>query len=95
MVPCGSSEPKSPDSNRYVWLNRDFDPAVGPARGDFLGNFFWYQPALNYGYAEPSEPWQDSVDAPVRVRTGRNSGVSWHIGLTAGATAFGWIWRDR
>lgn len=59
-----AANPKSPDSNRYVWLNRDFDPAVGPARGDFLGNFFWYQPALNYGYAEPSEPWQDSVDAP-------------------------------
>lgn len=59
-----AADPKSPDANRYVWKNRDFDPAAGPGRDDFLGNFFWYQPALNYGYAEPAEPWQDPVDAP-------------------------------
>lgn len=59
-----AANPKSPDANRYIWKNRDFDPACGPSREDFVGNFFWYQPALNYGYAEPAEPWQDPVDAP-------------------------------
>jgi maltose alpha-D-glucosyltransferase/alpha-amylase len=59
-----AADPKSPDANRYIWKNRDFDPATGPTREDFVGNFFWYQPALNYGYAEVSEPWQDPVDAP-------------------------------
>lgn len=59
-----AANPKSPDASRYIWKNRDFDPAAGPSREDFVSNFFWYQPALNYGYAEPIEPWQDPVDAP-------------------------------
>ena len=34
--------------------------------GNFLANFFWFQPALNYGYAkpDPAQPWQHAVDAP-------------------------------
>ena len=59
-----ANNPKAPDSNRYIWKNRDFDPATGPRRGDFVANFFWYQPALNYGYEAPVEEWQDPVDAP-------------------------------
>lgn len=58
-----AAAPKFSDANRYIWKNRNFDPAVGPTREHFVGNFFWYQPALNYGYAEPTEPWQDPVDA--------------------------------
>ncbi|MEI8206302.1 MAG: alpha-amylase family glycosyl hydrolase [Kiritimatiellales bacterium] len=58
------ADPKNPDSNRYIWLNRDFDPEEGPAKGDFCANFFWYQPALNYGWETPVEAWQDPVDAP-------------------------------
>jgi maltose alpha-D-glucosyltransferase/alpha-amylase len=59
-----AANPKVVDANRYIWKNRDFDLANGPTRDDFVGNFFWYQPALNYGYAEPVEAWQDPVDAP-------------------------------
>ncbi len=59
-----ASNPKSSDSNRYIWVNRDFDPVKGPSREDFLANFFWYQPALNYGWDVPTEPWQDPIDAP-------------------------------
>ncbi len=59
-----ATDPKSPEANRYIWKNRNFDSAVGPTCEDFVGNFFWYQPALNYGFAEPVEPWQDPVDAP-------------------------------
>ncbi len=59
-----AKNPKSPDSNRYIWENRDFDPEEGPQKEDFVSNFFWYQPALNYGYENPTEPWQDPLDAP-------------------------------
>ena len=55
---------QSEDSNRYIWKSRHFDSEAGPQRGDFVSNFFWHQPALNFGYANPSEPWQDAVDAP-------------------------------
>jgi maltose alpha-D-glucosyltransferase/alpha-amylase len=59
-----AKNPKAPEANRYIWKNRDFDPARGPGRDDFVANFFWYQPALNFGYESPTEPWQDGVDAP-------------------------------
>jgi len=48
----------------YIWMNRDYDPAEGPTEANYLKSFFPEQPALNYGYAEPSEPWQQGVDAP-------------------------------
>jgi maltose alpha-D-glucosyltransferase/alpha-amylase len=34
--------------------------------GMFMNNFFWHQPALNYGYAhpDPQQPWQLPVDHP-------------------------------
>ena len=38
-----------PDANRYVWINRHFDPDLGPSAKDFLPIFLWHQPALNYG----------------------------------------------
>jgi maltose alpha-D-glucosyltransferase/alpha-amylase len=59
-----AADPHHSEANRYIWINRDFDPEVGPVKGDFVSNFFWYQPALNFGYSEPCEPWQDSIDAP-------------------------------
>jgi len=32
----------------------------------FMNNFFWHQPALNYGYAhpDPAQPWQLPVTIP-------------------------------
>ena len=43
------------------WIN-----GAGPRDGNYLANFFWFQPALNYGYAnpDPSRPWEQPVDAP-------------------------------
>jgi glycosidase len=34
--------------------------------GSYVTNFFYFQPALNYGFAnpDPSQPWQQPVDAP-------------------------------
>ena len=40
--------------------------------GCYISNFFYFQPALNYGFAnpDPNQPWQQAVDAPgpMRVR---------------------------
>ena len=43
------------------WIN-----GAGPRDGNYLANFFWFQPALNYGYAkpDPAHPWEQPVDAP-------------------------------
>jgi len=59
-----AANPTSADANRYIWKSRNFDTATGPSNEHFVGNFFWYQPALNYGYSEPTESWQDPVGAP-------------------------------
>jgi glycosidase len=32
--------------------------------GSYITNFFYFQPALNYGFAHPQEAWQQPVDAP-------------------------------
>ena len=64
-------------TNRYIWTNStwlkfDMCGAIDGTvingycsrNGNFLTNFFWAQPALNFGYAEPnpSRPWEVSVN---------------------------------
>jgi len=64
-------------SNRYIWTtDSTFDPGEGIAGlgerdGKVIENFFWCQPALNYGYAhpDPNKPWQLPVDHPDCVAT--------------------------
>lgn len=62
-------------SNWYVWTNSIWDKGAPDAPmingyaerdGNFLSNFFYFQPALNYGYAkpDPARPWQLPVDHP-------------------------------
>jgi glycosidase len=63
------------DSNRYsrwyvwtdnMWISEDaefpgrFIQGYGTRNGQFMRNFFWSQPALNYGFAhpDPKKPWQ-------------------------------------
>ncbi len=60
-----ASARKAPNeySNRYIWRHRDYADEDAPPRGSYVKNFFWCQPALNYGYARPGEGWQDAVDA--------------------------------
>ncbi|MCO4292478.1 alpha-amylase family glycosyl hydrolase [Solitalea sp. MAHUQ-68] len=59
-------------THRYIWTpSKDIVPGSFfiknnyPRNGNYLKNFFDYQPALNYGYANPdkTKPWQESVDA--------------------------------
>jgi maltose alpha-D-glucosyltransferase/alpha-amylase len=61
-------------SDYYVWTPTVWTEGgagrwiagAGPRDGNYLANFFWFQPALNYGYAQPNpdRPWEQPVDAP-------------------------------
>jgi glycosidase len=64
-------------SNWYVWTNCTWFPNMEKYKanfiqgycerdGMFMNNFFWHQPALNYGYAhpDPEQPWQLPTDHP-------------------------------
>lgn len=62
-------------SNWYIWTDntwknppdayRDaFIKGYGRRNGQFMRNFFWSQPALNFGFASPTEPWMLPTDHP-------------------------------
>lgn len=61
-------------TNRYIWTKGTFE--IGPGirgysqrDGNYIPNFFWSQPSLNYGYANPTEDWQLPVDHPDCIAT--------------------------
>ena len=66
-----SAEPNK-YSNWYIWTNSVWEEGDGMIKGygdrdgNYLANFFYYQPALNYGYAnpDPSKPWQLPLTHP-------------------------------
>jgi len=60
-------------SNWYIWTSKVWETAPPPLQqvngfcerdGNYVTNFFHFQPALNYGFAkpDPARPWQLSVD---------------------------------
>ncbi|MFA7232340.1 MAG: alpha-amylase family glycosyl hydrolase [Victivallaceae bacterium] len=58
-------------SKYYLWTNHWLKASQGhwikgyaPRNGSFMINFFWSQPALNYGFAnpDPDKPWEEPVD---------------------------------
>jgi maltose alpha-D-glucosyltransferase/alpha-amylase len=62
-------------SDRYIWTRSVWDPGAPPLRfingysdrdGAYAINFFYCQPALNYGFARPDPrfSWQQATDAP-------------------------------
>src|SRR5512146_2276410 len=64
-------------SDWYIWTPNLFNWGPAGSRhqfiagmtervGGYLPNFFPFQPALNYGFAnpDPDQPWQQPVDAP-------------------------------
>lgn len=64
-------------SNYYIWTGTNWvDPprefagsfikGYGERNGQFMRNFYWCQPALNFGFSnpDPNEPWQLPVDHP-------------------------------
>lgn len=67
----------NPYSDWYIWTTNMFSFIQPGSRhqfiagmcermGGYLPNFFPFQPALNYGFAnpDPDQPWQQPVDAP-------------------------------
>jgi maltose alpha-D-glucosyltransferase/alpha-amylase len=67
-------------TDRYIWTSSGIsntDASLSFIRGycqredDFVANCFYFQPALNYGFARPSadQPWQQPVDAPEPLET--------------------------
>ena len=52
----------------WEWDVPGYHAISGHAERDasYLTNFFYFQPALNFGFANPSpsKPWQQLVDAP-------------------------------
>lgn len=64
-------------SNWYIWTNGtwfngmekfkdNFIQGYCERDGNYMTNFFWHQPALNYGWGnpDPEQPWQLSTDHP-------------------------------
>ena len=58
-----------PYRNWYIWTDSAWNNGgplwaqqmihgYGNRNGNFLTNFFWSQPALNFGFAQPDAPWQ-------------------------------------
>jgi maltose alpha-D-glucosyltransferase/alpha-amylase len=64
-------------SDRYIWTSSRADtdsqlPLIrgySERHGNYLANCFYFQPALNYGFARPNQPWQQPVDAAGPLNT--------------------------
>lgn len=69
-----SKRTTGPHANWYIWTDNAWksEPGelwvhgYGQRNGNFLSNFFWNEPALNYGYGapDPAKPWQLSSRHP-------------------------------
>ena len=64
-------------SDRYIWSNFCFEGCGGlnyvagetPRDGVYVLNFFKCQPALNYGFLHPDQPWQHRCDSTAALAT--------------------------
>ena len=72
---ASASAEKTPYDDYYIWNETVWTSlpdgmsglkGYGDRDGSVVVNFFWGQPALNYGFAtpDPRHPWQQPVDAP-------------------------------
>ncbi len=70
-----AKQEKNEYSNWYIWTNNTwlnppeeyrakFIQGYSRRNGQFLSNFYWNQPALNFGFAEPCEDWMLPIDHP-------------------------------
>lgn len=70
-----AKQEKNKYSNWYIWTNNVwlnppkayfdlFIKGYGRRNGQFMRNFYWCQPALNYGFVHPQEQWQLPIDHP-------------------------------
>jgi glycosidase len=70
-----AKQEKNKYSNWYIWTDNiwinppdaykdAFIKGYGRRNGQFMRNFYWSQPALNYGFAKPEKDWMLPVDHP-------------------------------
>ncbi|MEO0293671.1 MAG: alpha-amylase family glycosyl hydrolase [candidate division WOR-3 bacterium] len=70
-----AKQEKNKYSNWYIWTNNTWvDPPLeyrasfikGYSRrnGQFMYNFYWSEPALNFGFLSPTEDWMLPIDHP-------------------------------
>jgi glycosidase len=82
-------------SNWYIWTPPEekvtgSQPYPGQDRRSerYLPNFFHFQPALNYGYANPEAPWQLPTTHPACIRVREELKNIMKFWLEAGADGF-------
>lgn len=86
-------------SDWYIWTDSVWTWDVPGLRlvsgyaerdGCYVTNFFYFQPALNYGFANPvrAHPWQQPVDAPGPQRVRQELRNIMRFWLDAGADGF-------
>lgn len=62
-------------SNWFIWndntwidppaeFRNNFIKGYSQRNGQFMFNFYWNEPALNYGFAKPTEKWMKPIDDP-------------------------------
>jgi len=64
-------------ADRYIWTDSWYCGPDGlkgmaglaPRDGVYVVNFFATQPALNYGFLNPTQPWQKPIDDPECIKT--------------------------
>ena len=70
-----AKQEKNKYSNWYIWTDNmwvnppdeykdSFIKGYSRRNGQFMRNFYWSQPALNFGFAKPEEPWMLPPDHP-------------------------------
>jgi glycosidase len=70
-----AKQEKNKYSNWYIWTNNtwinppdefknSFVKGYSRRNGQFMFNFYWNEPALNFGFAKPEEDWMLPTDHP-------------------------------
>ncbi len=73
----GQEEPAGELADRYIWTDNAFAGGDGrpfisgecPRNASYIINYFKCQPALNYGYRDIHQSWQQPIDAPGPMAT--------------------------
>lgn len=76
---ASQKQEKNEYSDRFIWTDFCFEGMQSDSynfiageserSGSYVVNFFKCQPALNYGFLHPSEPWQKGIDDPAAIST--------------------------
>lgn len=96
---ASSSPEKNKYSDYYIWTKHAFDNGGGKVsliagfaerNGQFMNNYFYFQPALNYGFAKPDKnlAYQQSINDPGPKSVKREMKKIMRFWLDMGASGF-------